>query len=83
MTINNVTKATAGTYAMTIYYATWNDRTFFISVNGGAAVSVLCLGDGSGAAIQSVTVSLSLSTTNSIRFYNDSAYAANLDRIVV
>lgn len=81
--INNVKVASAGTHAVTIAYLVSGTRTFFISVNGGAAVQATVSGT-SFSTPATATVNLSLSAgANSIKFFNDTAFAPDLDRIIV
>jgi hypothetical protein len=58
-------------------------RTFFVSVNGGAAAQVALTGtDWTTPVTGTLTVSLSAGA-NSIRFFNDGAWAPDVDQITV
>jgi hypothetical protein len=83
ITINNVNVPFSGTYRMTIYAAVRGTRTFDVSVNGGAAVEVNVIG--TSFSIPSTTgmlVQLNAGS-NTIRFSNPTAYAPDLDHIVL
>ena len=84
--INNVTAASAGSYTLTVYGVVSGTRSFSVSVNGAAPVTVSCTGTSWEAPVSappSVTVSLKAGSTNTIKFYNNSAYAPDLDRITI
>ena len=58
-------------------------RSLYVSVNGGAGVP-LNLSGSSWSTPVSTTLTVSLNAgSNTIRFYNDGAYAPDLDRIVI
>src|SRR6266498_3165478 len=77
----SVTAATSGTRQMTIAGLVNGTRTFFVSVNGGAGIQVPMTGTSFATPITtSINVTLNAGT-NTIRFYNDTAYAPNLDKI--
>ncbi len=85
VTVNNVYAPAAGTYKMTVYAysADVNPRTFYISANGGSAKTISM--SSPGWQVQSAldtTVTLKAGN-NSIKFYNNSAWGPDLDRIVV
>lgn len=81
---NNVQGATAGSRQVTVYYASGEDRSTSISVNGGSAFSVRTPSTGGWNTIGSFTVSLSLNAgANTIRFGNATGWAPDFDRIVV
>jgi alpha-galactosidase len=83
VTVNNVTAATAGSRALTIHYTLDGSRSFFVSVNGGAAVEVPLTGTSwSTPVTASITVTLNAGA-NTVRFLNNGAFAPDLDRIVV
>ncbi len=83
VTINNVSVATAGTRQLTITYLLSGSRSFFVSVNGGAGQQVALTGT-SFSTPANTTISVSLNAgANTIRFYNDTAYAPDLDKISV
>lgn len=79
----NVSAPSAGTRTLTIDYLVSGTRSFFISVNGGAATEVSATGTSwSAPASKTVTVTLNAGT-NTIRFGNPNAYAPDLDRITL
>jgi alpha-L-fucosidase len=83
VTLNNVTAAAAGDHALTITCEVNGTRTFDLSVNGGATVAVDCTGtDFNTPVTASVTVPLNAGS-NSIKFFNTSAYAPDLDAVTV
>jgi hypothetical protein len=77
----NISVATGGSRSMTIHYLVSGTRTLFYRVNGGTGVSLALSGSSfSVPATRNVTVNLNAGS-NSIRFYNNSAYGPDLDRI--
>ena len=83
VTVNNVAAPAAGSYPLTIHYLLSGSRSFFVSVNGGIATQVSLTGSSwSVVATREVAVSLRLGA-NTIRFFNNGAWAPDLDRIVV
>jgi hypothetical protein len=83
VTVNGVTPSAAGSRTLTISYLLNGSRSFFVSVNGGAGVEVPLTGT-SFSTVATKTVTVTLNTgPNSIKFYNNSAYAPDLDKISV
>ncbi len=83
VTINNVSAPTSGTYQMNIYAAVSGARTFFVSVDGGAAAQATLTGTNFSLPVASgMTVQLDAGA-NTIEFSNPDAWAPNLDHIVV
>jgi hypothetical protein len=81
--VNNLTATTAGNHQLTITYEVSGTRTFDLSVNGGAAITVDCTGtDFNTPATTTVTVPL-VAGSNSIKFFNTGAYAPDLDAVTV
>ena len=79
----NVTPSAAGSRTLTISYLLNGSRSFFVSVNGGAAVEVPLTGS-SFATPVTTTIPVTLNAgANSIKFFNNSAYAPDLDKISV
>src|SRR6266545_2416289 len=77
------TAGKAGTYPMTIGYLVSGTRDFFVSVNGAAGVQTTLSGS-SFATPASTTMTVTLNAgSNTIKFYNNGAYAPDLDRISV
>jgi hypothetical protein len=75
--------AVAGSHQLVIHAASADPRTFYVSVNGGAAVAVpMQSGSWSTPTTAAINVSL-VAGDNTIALFNDSAYAPDLDRIVV
>ena len=81
---NNVSANSTGTYNLSIYYLSGENRSVYMSVNGGTGVLVefSSLGDWTTVGSKTVTVNLN-SGNNTIKFYNNSAWAPDIDRIVV
>ena len=83
---NNINKSIGGNCTLTIHYLMVGSDTLtgYISVNGGPAITVnypsLANGDVTGTA--SITISLKAGN-NTIEFSNPSAFAPDIDRIVV
>ena len=83
VTVNNVTASSAGSYRLRIDYTLDGARSFFVSVNGGAGVEVPLTGT-SWATPTSADITISLNAgENAIRFFNNGAFAPDLDRISV
>jgi hypothetical protein len=81
--VNGVTVGSAGSHQLTIHGVVSGTRTFSVSVNGGAATQVSLTGtDWANPVTATISVSLNAGA-NSIRFFNDTAFAPDLDRIVV
>jgi len=81
--INNVTVSKAGNYDMAIFYLLNGSRSFFISVNDGPPIQVPLTGT-SWTMPAKATITIALQAgSNKIKFYNDTAYAPDLDRIVI
>jgi hypothetical protein len=79
----NVTPSAAGSRTLTIVYTLNGSRSFFVSVNGGAAVEVPLTGTSFATPFtKTITVNLN-DGSNSIKFFNNSAYAPDLDKISV
>jgi hypothetical protein len=83
VTINNINVPAAGSYTLTIDYLVSGTRDFYLSINGSAGMVVTVSGSSwTTPTSTSITVMLNAGSNN-IRFYNDSAYAPDLDRIIV
>jgi alpha-galactosidase len=83
VTINGIDEASAGTYTLTIAYCLDGDRTFDVSVNGGAATAVAVTGT-NWEEPADATISVSLNAgENSITFGNPTAWAPDLSEITV
>ncbi|MBP3339507.1 MAG: glycoside hydrolase family 97 catalytic domain-containing protein [Lachnospiraceae bacterium] len=80
----NVTEA--GVYELNVFYVSGNDRRFMISVNGDDANRLRTgkLNSGDWVSVEKVTYYVELvSGENTIKFYNDEAFAPNIDRIAL
>ena len=80
----SVTAATAGGRTMNIYYLVNGTRTLRYSVNGGASVGLSLSGSSFSAVAPPRAVSVNLNAgTNSIRFFNNTSFAPDLDRVAI
>jgi hypothetical protein len=78
---DGVTVDTAGEYTLFIDFTVNGNRSYFVSVNGGAPVEVAVSGIGNNTPYTtSVRVTLKAGT-NTIKLYNDQAGAPDLDRV--
>jgi hypothetical protein len=78
-----VNAGAAGSRTMTVYYTLSGSRSFYVSVNGGGGVQLSLSGSNWNTPV-SATMNVSLNAgNNTIRFYNNSAYAPDLDRIAI
>jgi hypothetical protein len=85
LTFNNVTVATAGTYAVTIIYCdgSTTGRQATVSVDGGAAQALSFTPTGSFTTVGAMTVPLSLAAGgNTLEFANPAAYAPDFNEII-
>jgi len=79
-----VNASASGNRSLTVYGLVSGTRSFSVSVNGGAAQVVSMTGTSWTAPFAASPITVALNAgNNTIRFYNDSAYAPDLDRIVV
>jgi hypothetical protein len=84
LTFNGVDVPSAGTYRVTLVYATDGVRPAVISANGGAGQNVSFPTTGSFTATGALTVSLALNAgANTIELSDPSAYTPDFDRIIV
>jgi hypothetical protein len=83
LTVNGITVATAGEYDLYMDYTVSGTRTFYVSVNGGPAVAVPLSGTSSNDPVTAKLPVTLAAGANSIRFFNDTAGAPDLDRIRV
>ncbi len=86
LTFPNVTESTAGSYTMTVYYVDGDSgRNATITVNGTATtVAFTGTGNSNWDTVQTKTVTVTLKAgTNTIEFSNASAYAPDIDHILV
>jgi hypothetical protein len=78
-----VTVAAAGSRTLTLFGTVSGTRSFSVSVNGAAAQTVALTGADFNNPV-SATLSVSLTAgMNSIRLFNDTAFAPDLDRITL
>lgn len=74
----------AGVYELNLFYISANDRRFMISINGDDSnrIRTAKLNSGDWVTVKKETLYVELEAgENSIKFYNDEAFAPNLDRI--
>ncbi|NOV04360.1 cohesin domain-containing protein [Paenibacillus planticolens] len=86
VTFENVTVPSAGPYFMQMAYGIGSgSRSFFISVNGGEPSEVSVSGPGTdfNPILNTFTIINLNAGTNSIKVYNNTAWAPDFDRIVI
>jgi len=83
VTFSNVTVPADGTYQLEIDYQTSGARSFFMSVNGAAAIELDLNGDTFNDPTPTVVPVNLHAGSNTIEFGNPTGYAPDLDRIVV
>jgi Carbohydrate binding module (family 35) len=84
VTFAGIVPPKAGTYTMTISYVSGATRTTDVSVNGGAATSMVLPTTADWATVATVTLRVNLQAgPNSIRFYNPTDWASDVDKITV
>ncbi len=77
---------TAGIYELDVFYISGNDRRFMVSINGDVAgrIRMRRLNSGDWVSVYKETMYIELKAgENTIKFYNDEAFAPNLDRIAL
>ncbi|MFD4943467.1 alpha-L-fucosidase [Streptomyces sp. NPDC058409] len=81
VTFEDVTVDSAGPYTLFLDYTVNGDRSFLVSVNGGAPVEAAVSGIGNSTP-ETTSVSVTLDAGgNTVRIYNDEASAPDLDRV--
>jgi alpha-galactosidase len=81
--LNGIAAPAAGTYDVTIYAAVSGNRSLWLSVNGGPGLQIPFTGTSFTSPVP-VTVHVPLTAgANTLRFYNDTAYGPDLDRVVL
>jgi hypothetical protein len=81
--LNGVSAPAAGTYPVTVWAAVSGTRSLFLSVDGGAGIEIPFTGTSFDSPVP-VTVNVPLTAgANTLRFYNDTAYGPDLDRVVL
>jgi alpha-galactosidase len=79
---NTVNVNTAGSYILTVYYATQDPRSFFVSVNGAAGTELACLPSGGWATVAAATIPVTLNAgNNTIKLDYAGWYAPNADKL--
>ena len=83
VTVNNVNESSAGSRTLTISYLLSGSRSFSVSVNGGADITLNLTGT-SFSTVYTTSVPITVRAgANTIKFHNDTAYAPDLDVITV
>ena len=83
LTLNGITVGEAGNYTLQIDYILEGERGLWLSVNGGDPMGLSLKGT-SWNVPSTAHVNVALRAgPNSVRFFNDRAYAPDLDRIVI
>lgn len=81
---NTVYLSRSGDHKITIHYLAGEQRSFYVSVNDGAGREVVCPSTGGWDVVGTKEITVSLSKgTNTIKFYNDTYWAPDLDRVVI
>jgi subtilisin family serine protease len=83
LTFNNVNVPTAGSYVMTVGCLVSGTRTASISVNGGPPTSLSVTGTSFSTVLTRTVPVVLRAGSNTIRFFNDTAAAPQIDRIVL
>lgn len=79
---NTVNVGVAGNYILTVYYATQDPRSFFVSVNGGTGTELACLPSGGWSTVAAATIPVTLNAgNNTIKLDNNGWYAPNADKL--
>jgi hypothetical protein len=85
--INNVNAPSSGNYLLTIYYANGDStsRTASISINGGTSTSYTFATSHGGNLVATlpIIVPLNAGSNNTIKFYNTSSWAPDIDKITI
>lgn len=83
LVVNDINVAKTDNYEMVVFYLVEGTRTLFISVNDGPVTKLMLSGKSwHEVSRTSVTVPLTAGS-NKVKFYNDSGYAPDIDRIVL
>ncbi|WP_442806868.1 alpha-L-fucosidase [Streptomyces sp. NBC_01318] len=77
----DVTVDRAGTYTLFIDYTVNGDRSFLVSVNGGAPIEAAVSGIGNSTPATTIVPVTLAAGANTIRIYNDEESAPDLDRL--
>ena len=85
LTINKIASTTAGTRTLAIYPVVSGTRSFSISVNGGAAKTFTVSGTTWNGPTSPVTTSVTLQagSNNTVKIFNNTANAPDMDRVTV
>jgi hypothetical protein len=82
--IKNISVPTTGTYTVTLYYVLSGSRSFTIQINDGSGPTLNLTGTSwSQPASTTFSASFTAGSSNSVGFFNSSAYAPNVDHITV
>jgi alpha-galactosidase len=79
---NTVNVSAAGTYILTVYYASQDSRSFHVSVNNGTGAELACMPSGGWATLAAATIPVTLNSgNNTITLSNPGWYAPNADKL--
>lgn len=82
--VNTINVSAAGTYNLTIYYATNDPRSLFLKVNNNTSVELPCFPSGGWSIVASLTTIVTLNQgSNMIRLDNSSGWAPNVDKLEI
>jgi len=83
LVMNNINVARTDNYEMVVFYLVDGTRTLFIRVNDGPVTKLLLSGKGWRDVAKVSTTVLLTAGSNNVKFYNDTGYAPDIDRIVI
>ncbi len=83
ITLNDIYVREAGDYKIRLYYMAGSTRRFYIAVNGIPSQYVDCASESWNYVYTKDVVVRLDAGYNAIKFYNDTSYAPDLDRIVL
>jgi hypothetical protein len=84
LTFTGVSVSSAGSVSVAIKYASGQARNASLSVNGGSGISLSFGSTGSYTTVGTKTITVTLkSGSNTLKFYNNSGWAPDFDRIIV
>jgi Carbohydrate binding module (family 35) len=81
--VRNINVTAGGSYKLTVWGISLNPATYSLSVNGGAPFSLTLDGPDSITPVAATATITLNSGSNTIKIYNDTAAAPQLDRIKV
>lgn len=86
LTFDTVNVDSDGTYELKIYFVTGAKRDLYVCINDSTVIKLsdLLANTNDWVAVKSTSINVSLKAgTNTIKLYNDKAYAPSIDRIAI